>query len=74
MILLSGFATPIPSMPKALQWATLANPVRYGVEFAQRIYLEGAGIAEVKGVFLSLAAIAFVTLGAASRLFREKME
>lgn len=73
MILLSGFATPVTSMPEALQIATLVNPVRYGVEFAQRIYLEGAGIAEMRGVFPPLALIAVVTLGAASRLFRTRL-
>lgn len=72
MILLSGFATPITSMPETLQIATLINPVRYGVEFAQRIYLEGAGIAEIRGVFWPLALIAVITLGAASRLFRNR--
>lgn len=73
MILLSGFATPISSMPEALQIATLLNPVRYGVEFAQRIYLEGAGLAEVQALFWPLAGMAVVTLGAASRLFRSRL-
>ena len=73
MILLSGFTTPISSMPEAFQYATLLNPVRYGVAFAQRIYLEGAGIAEVRHLLWPLAAMAVVTLGAASRLFRIRM-
>ncbi|MDR0654321.1 MAG: ABC transporter permease [Synergistaceae bacterium] len=73
MVLLAGLVTPIESMPKAFQWATLINPVRYGVEFTQRIYLEGAGMSEMKGIFPPLAAIAAVTLGTASRLFRGKM-
>ncbi len=73
MSLLSGLTTPIKSMPKAIQIATLLNPVRYGVEFAQRIYLEGAGLAELQFTFLPLAVMAVVTVGAASRLFRTRL-
>ena len=73
MILLSGFLTPISSMPGALQSATLLNPVRYGVECAQRIYLEGAGLREMRFVFLPMAVIAVVTLGTASKLFRARL-
>lgn len=73
MVLLSGFATPISAMPKALQISTLANPLRYGVELAQRIYLEGAGMAELAHLFWPLGLTAIVTLGAASRLFRSRL-
>ena len=70
MILLSGFATPISSMPDIMQWATYVNPVRYAVDFSQRIYLEGAGIRDIWPDLWPLAIIAIVTNGAASRLFR----
>ena len=73
MTLLSGFATPVTSMPEAFQTATLINPVRYGVELAQRIYLEGAGFAEVKHLLWPLGLIAVVTSGVASRLFRNRL-
>jgi len=73
MILLSGFTTPITSMPEMFQHITLINPVRYGVELTQRIYLEGAGISEIKHLLWPLAAMAIVTLGIASRLFRSKL-
>ena len=74
MILLSGFVTPISAMPEIFQWATLINPVRYGVDFAQRIYLEGAGLQDILyRDLLPLAVIAFITLGMASRLFRSKL-
>ena len=73
MILLSGFATPVMSMPEAFQLATQLNPVRYGVELAQRIYLEGAGFSELKHLFWPLGVIAAITLGAASRLFRGRL-
>lgn len=73
MVLLSGFATPITSMPAIFQYITLINPVRYGVELAQRIYLEGAGINELKNLFWPLGVMALVTLGVASRLFRSRL-
>ena len=73
MILLSGFATPIASMPEAFQYATLINPVRYGVEFSQRIYLEGSDLAAMLHLYWPLALMAVVTLGAASRLFRSRL-
>ena len=73
MVLLSGFTTPISSMPEVLQWATFANPVRYGVSFAQKIYLEGAGPAEVQGDFWPLAIMAVMSLTMASKLFRSRL-
>ena len=73
MILLSGFATPITSMPEAFQYATLLNPVRYGVSLTQRIYLEGVGAGEIKHLLWPLGAMAVVSLGMASRLFRSKL-
>lgn len=73
MILLSGFATPITAMPEGFQIATLVNPVRYGVELTQRIYLEGAGLTEIRHLFWPLGLIAVITLGMASRLFRSRL-
>ena len=73
MILLSGFITPVTSMPEVLQCVTQLNPVRYGVELAQRIYLEGAGFQETQHLFWPLGVIAVMTLGMASRLFRSRL-
>lgn len=73
MILLSGFATPIASMPDGFQLATLANPVRYGVELMHRIYLEGAGPADILLPLLVLAGMAALTLAAAAAMFRRRL-
>ena len=35
--LLSGLTTPISSMPRSLQAATLINPLRYAIEIAHRV-------------------------------------
>ncbi len=42
--ILSGLATPISSMPDSLQYLTYINPLRYAINIAHRVYLEGAGL------------------------------
>lgn len=74
MVLLSGFATPIASMPESMQIATLLNPARFGVEFAQRVYLEGAGWTEMIKLFIPLSVMAVLTLSLTSYLFRTNLE
>ena len=39
--LLSGLATPLSAMPRLLQYVTLINPLRYAIDIAHRVYLEG---------------------------------
>jgi ABC-2 type transport system permease protein len=68
--LLSGLATPLSSMPVALQYVTLINPLRYAIEIAERVYLEGAGLDLLVPDLWPLALIALVTLSLASWLFR----
>ena len=36
MMLLSGLTTPVSNMPAALQFATLANPLRFAIDLVQR--------------------------------------
>jgi drug efflux transport system permease protein len=43
-IILSGFGTPISSMPQALQYFTLINPLRYFLEVVRGVYLKGVGL------------------------------
>ena len=71
--LLSGLATPISSMPKPLQYGTLLNPLRYAIEIAQRVYLEGAGLTLLANEIWPLAAMAIVTLAAATWMFRHRV-
>lgn len=73
MILLSGFLTPVDSMPTFFQYATLLNPIRYGVTFAQRVYLEGATLGAVSELYLILLAMAIVTLSGAAWLFKNRL-
>jgi ABC-2 type transport system permease protein len=71
--LLSGLTTPISNMPQALQILTLGNPLRYAIEIARRVYLEGAGLAELFPSMWPLAVIASITLPTAAWMFRHRL-
>jgi ABC-2 type transport system permease protein len=71
--LLSGLATPIESMPELLQWATFINPLRYAIEIAHRVYLEGAGLGLLLPQIWPLVLIAAVTLPVGSWMFRHRL-
>lgn len=72
-ILLSGLATPILNMPASLQYFTLANPLRYAIEMAHRVYLEGATFSELWPDLWPLIVIGIVTLPVASWMFRHRL-
>jgi ABC-2 type transport system permease protein len=72
-VLLSGFATPLSAMPRLLQTATLINPLRFGVDIARRVYLEGADLRSLLPDLWPLLLIATVTLAVAARLFRRRV-
>lgn len=73
LMLLSGLLTPVRNMPEALQVVTYANPLRFGMSIVRRVYLEGAGLADVALEFLPLLAIAATTLPLAAWLFRHRL-
>jgi ABC-2 type transport system permease protein len=71
--LLSGLTTPISNMPSVLQYFTAINPLRYAIDIARRVYLEGAGLSLLTSDLWPLAVIATVTLGAASWMFGHRI-
>jgi len=71
--LLSGLTTPFNSMPEFLQSVMVINPLRYSLDLTKRVYLEGAGFAQLLSDFLPLAAIGLVTLSVAAWLFRWRL-
>ena len=71
--LLSGLTTPISSMPVWLQNATLLNPLRYAIDIAHRVYLEGAGVNLLLPDLWPLAIIGVVTLSFSAWLFRHRL-
>ena len=72
-ILLSGLTTPISSMPPVLQAFTAINPLRYAIDIAHRVYLEGVGLDRLWPDLWPLALIAAVTLTAASWVFERRL-
>jgi ABC-2 type transport system permease protein len=72
-VLLSGLTTPISSMPMALQYLTLINPLRYAIDLVHRVYLEGAGLERLLPNLWPLAVMALVTLWVASWMFCHRL-
>lgn len=71
--LLSGFATPVSSMPNVVQSLTMANPLRYAIDIARRVYLEGAGFEVLIPDLWPLAVIAALTLSASAWALRHRL-
>ncbi len=72
-ILPSGLATPIANMPVILQRLILVNPLRYAIDMAQRVYLEGADLRQIVPDLWPLAVIAAITLPLAAWMFRNRL-
>jgi ABC-2 type transport system permease protein len=71
--LLSGLLTPLSSMPQALQYFSVINPLRYMIDIAQRVYLEGTGFGGLAYDIWPLLVIAMVTLSASTLMFRYRL-
>jgi ABC-2 type transport system permease protein len=72
--MLSGLTTPIGNMPRALQLLTGINPLRYAIDIARRVYLEGAGLGLLRADLWPLALLALLTLSGASWMFTQRMQ
>ncbi|VVM05639.1 Inner membrane transport permease YbhR [Methylacidimicrobium cyclopophantes] len=72
-IVLSGFSTPLRNMPEVVQWVTLLNPLRFALVVVRRVFLEGAGFAEVWPQYIPMALIASISLLAAWGVFRRRV-
>jgi len=68
--LVSGFATPIESMPQILQIISWANPMRHFLVAVRGIMLKGMPFYTVIGVIWPMIIIAITTLMMANWLFR----
>lgn len=73
MMLLSGLATPVANMPRGLQLATYANPLRFGIDYVRRVYLEGLGLSTLWPDLVPMLAMAALTLPLAAWLFRHRL-
>jgi len=73
LMLLSGLTSPIANMPRAMQYVTAIDPLRYAIELVRRVYLEGVGLTWVLDDLWPLAVIGGTTLTAAAWLFRHRL-
>ena len=72
-IILSGFATPIENMPRAVQYVTYVNPMRYFMVILRGTFLRGDGIGALSGQYLPLAVLGLTGMAAAAWLARRGM-
>jgi len=70
LIQLSGAIAPIESLHPALQWLSLADPLRHYVEIARALLLRGVGLDVLWPHALALAMTAALLLTLAARAFR----
>jgi ABC-2 type transport system permease protein len=74
MILMSGFATPVENMPPVLQWIAEALPLRHFLVILEGTFLKSLPAAEVMARAWPMAAIALVTLSAATILVKRRLQ
>jgi len=74
MTSLSGFGTPITSMPPFFQKLSYFNPLRHVLLILRSVYLKGVGLDSLWPDIAFLAAFALVMLGVSILRFRKSLE
>jgi ABC-2 type transport system permease protein len=74
MITLSGFGTPIASMPPLLQKMSYANPLRHIMVLLRGVYLKGAGFDVLWPEVAALASFAILLLAVSILRFHKSLE
>ncbi|WP_257309968.1 ABC transporter permease [Geothrix fuzhouensis] len=72
-VLLSGFMFPISNMPRAAQWLTYLNPLRYFLVIIRGIFLKGSGLEALWPQFAALAILGIALLSISSTRFQKRM-
>ncbi|MDP2905160.1 MAG: ABC transporter permease [Candidatus Omnitrophota bacterium] len=72
-VLLSGFAYPIACMPKAIQWFTFGNPLRYFMVVTRSIFLKGVGMDVLWRQLVPLFVIGLVVISLSVFRFRKSL-
>lgn len=70
-IMLSGFMFPIANMPRALQYLTYLDPLRYFLEIVRGVFLRGVGVSILWPQALILLGMGLLVLTASTRRFRK---
>jgi len=73
-IFLSGFFFPLAAMPKILQWASYAIPLRYFLIIVRAIVLKGVGAEVLWPEIIALSIFAVVIMGGAALRFRKRLD
>jgi ABC-2 type transport system permease protein len=73
-VMLSGFATPIASMPEVIQLLTFANPLRYFIRILRDLFLRGSGWEIVWPQVWPMLLIGVVTLAVSHRMLRQGLD
>jgi ABC-2 type transport system permease protein len=72
--LLSGFIFPIESMPKVLQYMTMALPARWFMQISRDSFLQGTSFIQLWAPFVSLSVFTLVVIALAKRKFKRDLE
>jgi ABC-2 type transport system permease protein len=72
MFFLSGFAFPIESMPRVIQWVSYLLPLRYYFVIIRGIFLKGAGLATLWDEGLAMVLFGAAILSLAVFRFRKR--
>jgi ABC-2 type transport system permease protein len=72
-MLLSGFAFPIDSMPRPVQWLTFINPLRYYLVIIRDTFLKGSGITILWPEMLALLLLGVTILSFAVNRFKKSL-
>ncbi len=73
MIVMSGFATPVENMPRALQWVAQSLPLTHFLVIVQGCFVKALPPAVVFAEAWPMAVIALVTLAVAHAVVRRKL-
>jgi ABC-2 type transport system permease protein len=70
-MMLSGMMFPVENMPRALQYLTLANPLRHFIVIVRGVFLRGAGWGALAPQIITLGAIGVGVLAFATTRFHK---
>ncbi|MBI1355064.1 MAG: ABC transporter permease subunit [Acidobacteria bacterium] len=74
LFMLSGFAFPISSMPTAVQYLTLLNPVRHFMSCVRALFLKGVGVDAIWPQLLALLAIGLTVMVLSAARFHKRLD
>lgn len=72
-VILSGMLTPDTAVEPWFRFVLYINPLYYGIQAVQRIYLEGAGFFEIWHLLVPFAIFGMITMPLAMYLFRHRL-